>query len=670
VGFAEAASPDDCGDTRLEEKGRDVILDALFGDGRLRPGIRRLVPVQRGNLVSKTSRTFVQHWPMDVDEARIGVERTGGKGQAYVWVCSTSQKGTVRLLGHLEMGRDEAKQTLEVRGVKGERLSVRLAGRSLTRSFRYELRLQRPGAGERWVSDRSLSGEAAQPVVGIADLHNHHSAPMGFGGGVISGSIWDTQRFPDAPVAHAGPKKGVAKKVVYEYPAEGIATGETRRVYRAGHHECHQEPGRPTRCWADFVNNKMNVAALDLARQGGLKLMVTHVVNNQALCWAAASLKRPELPCQDMDSAKYQLSELKRFAQAHPWYAIVRDPWEARRAIAQGKLAVVLGVEVSNVLPDSDGDWEAQLDELHHMGVRLIYIAHESNSEYAGAAFHHWPMLAVNQVLKTLFTPGKSAEGRVLDLVSPVLRDLVEGKEPQFRNPRGLTERGKKLVQAMMDRKMLIDIDHLSAQSTKDLEELVEKNRYYPLLAGHTRVDTLLARSSAKDIMELVSTEQSRRLVAESGGIFALRPGPDAMKAYGGAKAKNDCHGSVKSFAQYYEWFVNHGYSVAVGSDANGYVPLLGPRWGEDACPAEQDSARRAKQKEAQGSPPRTGKEPAGWDVYVDRGMVDLGALPAVVHDLGLVGADTAPLMRSAEAFLKSWERAWDERRAKVTVSR
>jgi microsomal dipeptidase-like Zn-dependent dipeptidase len=415
---------------------------------------------------------------------------------------------------------------------------------------------------------------------------------------------------------------------------------------------------------------KMNVAALELARQGGLKLMVTHVVNNQALCWAAAPLKRPDLPCQDMDSAKYQISELKRFAREHPWYAIVRDPWEARRAIAHGKLAVVLGIEVSNVLPDSDGDWEAQLDELYDMGVRLIYVAHESNSDYAGAAFHHWPMLAVNQALKTVFTPGKAADGRVLDLLSPVLRDLAEGREPKWRNPRGLTERGKKLIQAMIARKMLIDIDHLSAQSTEDLEELVKKNHYYPLLAGHTRVDTLLSRSAEKDIMELVSTEQSRRLVAETGGIFTLRPGPDAMKTSANARVKNDCHGSVKSFAQYCEWFVSHGFSVAIGSDANGYVPLLGSRWGADACPAERDPSRRAAQKEAQGSPPRTGKEPPGWDVYVDRGMVDIGPLPAMVHDLALSGADSSHLMRSAEAFLKSWERAWDERRQKVVVSR
>jgi hypothetical protein len=80
------------------------------------------------------------------------------------------------------MGPDEAQKSLEVNGVTGQRLSVRLVGRDLTRSFEYVLRMERPGAREPWVPDRSLPGEAARPVVGLADLHNHHSAPLGFGG--------------------------------------------------------------------------------------------------------------------------------------------------------------------------------------------------------------------------------------------------------------------------------------------------------------------------------------------------------------------------------------------------------------------------------------------------------------------------------------------------------
>jgi hypothetical protein len=92
-GSAGAENPGECGDTRLEEKGRDAILDAIFGDGKLCPGRRRLVPVQRGRLVSRTARTFVQHWLMDAPAVRFKLERTGGKGAVDVWVCATSHKG-------------------------------------------------------------------------------------------------------------------------------------------------------------------------------------------------------------------------------------------------------------------------------------------------------------------------------------------------------------------------------------------------------------------------------------------------------------------------------------------------------------------------------------------------------------------------------------------------
>lgn len=671
---ASAADPaTDCGDTKIDVDGIDVIYQALGSNGEGTVGPRRLVVDQTGTIAYYGTRTFVQGAPMDTDRATLEIRKTAGKNRTEVTICTTDAAGTKRIARQFEMDSGDANvgQTwrFDLTGLKDRRLSVRLVGKHATRTMSYAMTFERPGAGVVWAPDKTLSTAASGRVVGFADLHNHQPTPEGFGGGVIAGTVGATARFPSCTEDHARAKTGLAGLVVKQHPKEGTATAQGS--YEAGHGvSCSTTTGTTTRCWADSVHHKLGIDALKLAHDNGLKLMITHALSNQALCYLAASINPDDHHCSDMESAKLQIHALKAFDDAHDWYEIVRDPWAARRAIAAGRLAVVLGIEVSNIFPDSDGDQIRQLHEVYAMGVSLVYVVHESDSEFAGTAYHHWPTLLVNQELKQLKTAfSGGGHSSLLAWLNPAVRALANDDVAVIHNPKGLEPAGRALLEEMMRLHMIIDIDHLSHAAVDDVYDLARDHDYYPLLAGHTRVESLLAGKTREQTMELTGNDKIFGYIADTGGMVALRTGPDHIGNHDGTPGGNDCRGSVKSFNQLYQWVVDHRLRVAFGTDLGGYVPGVGPRWGADACPlegADVRAARVAAQGPAPANPP--GAQPSGWSTYLDRGLVDIGALPSLLFDMTLLGVDTAPLQRSAEDFLDMWERTYDTQRTRVVL--
>ena len=127
----------------------------------------------------------------------------------------------------------------------------------------------------------------------------------------------------------------------------------------------------------------------------------------------------------------------------------------------------------------------------------------------------------------------------------------------------------------------------------------------------------------------------------------------------------NDCDGSIKSWLQNYRNVVDRGGKPAFGSDLNGFVTTIGPRWGAFACPAAPDSDRPS-QTGAQGGFPNAVGAPPSWNRYTTRGMADIGTEAALVYDMTLLGVDTAPINSSAQAFMNMWKRAYDDGRRPV----
>lgn len=601
---------------------------AAAGCGKLDPNPKKLTFArQAGELTGTLGRHWKTRHAYDLDQVVVELTKTGGKGKAGVTVCRI--RGTDEdTLDQFEVDGDAPDGKVFARavaGVKGALIHVLVDGKSVANKFEYKLRLRRPDQGK--IAQPQVASLPA--VKGYADLHNHHMAHLAFGGGYLWGA-------PDKPLTACDGKSHGQLAGFVDVPG-----------YIDGPHKDRTQPGTPPQAdwphFADPSHQQMHATHLQQARAGGqgLNLMVMYAVNSEWLA-AASSSNDKAVPDGDMDSVRAQLLAAHRFAAAHPWYKIARDPWEARRIIAGGNLAVVLGVEVSNLMPEGEGAWADQLDELYDLGVRAMEIAHETDSDFAGSAMHDGVFLTLANALKRGF----------------------KFKAQDGKNLTGLTPRGEALVDRMVARRMLIPLDHISRVGRKQLADLVKaKYASYPLHASHSRFDALapygIDDKEAKRWGEYMLTDANVESIRATGGIFALRTGPSAVKASPGCPVANSCNGSTRSFAQLVHYGTEKAaIQLAFGTDCNGFVPLIAPRFaGGREAPEGKPAACYGHGTPDDPTKPALSK-PLGRP-FDKAGMAHIGYLPDVVADLKNLGVSTAGLEGSAEAFLKMWERCY-----------
>src|SRR5262249_16650426 len=150
-----------------------------------------------------------------------------------------------------------------------------------------------------------------------------------------------------------------------------------------------------------------------------------------------------------------------------------------------------------------------------------------------------------------------------------------------------------------------------------------------------------------------------------------LRPAPIEVKDAPGSKVRNDCPGSARSYAQLVQFASDQGLSFAIGSDFNGGIAQLGPRFpgGAGRCYAarqdlkEKDRIPPGRASKDEGPLParaRTIAPIAGTSYYQD-GLATIGWEPELTVDLveNLRTPGAEKLRAGAEAFLKMWERAF-----------
>ncbi len=194
-------------------------------------------------------------------------------------------------------------------------------------------------------------------VAGFADVHVHWSA-TDFLGGAEHGSPY--HRFGvehavgDCEETH-GPS-GFADLVggLYGQDFDGHAT--------AGYPQFVEWPGRGM-----LTHEGMYYKWVERAWKSGLRIMVNDLVENRVLCELVKTTDTanplveqggPGLQCNEMESVYKQIEFMARLqdyidAQSggpgEGWMRLVGSPEEARQVIAEGKLAVVQGVEISHL---------------------------------------------------------------------------------------------------------------------------------------------------------------------------------------------------------------------------------------------------------------------------------------------------------------------------------
>lgn len=504
----------------------------------------------------------------------------------------------------------------------------------------------------------------AAAVDGYVDLHSHLTAEQSFGGswfwGGINGPMNPAVQRCDGNFlthSHASTRFPVVSEFI------GSDTGwhlgkrrgyDPRRCRRflgitiPG--TCPKEHFEHWPLWNTIAHQQMWNGWLRQAHQGGLRVMVVSLAESNFLCVNTYPGTR-RYGCDEMESVRRQAAFARGFAAAQSsWLGIAETPAQARALIAQGKLALVLAVEATRLFPE--GDYLAQLDQLHGLGIRSVQVTHHADNRFGGAA----PIPKLMQTAKLVETLWSLfGLGSNITAIDDMVCRNASGSSgdcdgESYLNERGLSAEGRSLVNAMMDRGMLLDVAHLSRRSFADSYALARQHGNYPLLYSHTHAWNTIAASEERH--EKYLRDEEVQMILDTGGMIGLRPGPEATVAYAGGTVANSCAGSARSFAQSLMYAVDRGLSVGFGADFNGFTEQLKPRFRPLSLLQPQADCHTDTRQIAQSGQPGELQR---------KGLAHVGLLPELMADLRTVG--TPPgyldhLNRSAETFLQLWERS------------
>ena len=498
---------------------------------------------------------------------------------------------------------------------------------------------------------------AYSETAGFVDAHIHMMGFEFLGGRAHCGRPWSrygaTQALVDCP-DHAGSGGGA---VLENTVSRGNPVGT------------HDPVGWPTfEDWpaaGSLTHEQTYWKWLERAWRGGLRTYVNLFVENNALC-EAYPLKKNS--CNEMDSVRLQHKDiyaLQDYIDAQyggpgkGFFRIVTDPLQARRVINRGQLAVVLGIEVSELFdcselngisPCSPADVDARLAEVHAMGVRDLELVNKFDNGFGGVAGDSGALgVAINSQnrtktgsfwrMQTCTGPAGATDREQSTAVPGDGRDEAIGNglaalapagvAPAYPsaphcNQKGLSPLGEHLVRRMMERGMMIDPDHLDVVSRNQLLALTESRDYSGVISSHTW-----------------STPDSFPRIYGLGGLVT----PYAGNSVAFVKAWRE----TKPMRNPKTWF-GFGY----GSDMNGFGHQGEPRLGARNPVAYPFKSFDGKQTLDRGV---TGRRT--WDVNVD-GVAHYGLYPDWIEDLRQLAGDeiVEDMARGSEAYLQTWERA------------
>ncbi|WP_306313947.1 discoidin domain-containing protein [Streptomyces hydrogenans] len=485
--------------------------------------------------------------------------------------------------------------------------------------------------------------DAQGRVRGFVDAHNHVMSNEGFGGRLICGKPFSTAGAADA-----------LKDCPEHYPDGSGALFEN---LTGGANGKHDPDGWPT--FADWpahnsLTHQQNYYAwLERAWRGGQRVLVNDLVSNGLLC----SIMPRDRGCDEMEAIRlearktYEMQDYVDSLFGGPgkgWFRIVTSADQARTVIKEGKLAVVLGVETSepfgckqilDVAQCDKADIDRGLDELYQLGVRSMFLCHKFDNALCGVRFDTGTTgVAVNigQFLSTgTFWATEQCAGPQKDnpigLTAPaaMAAKLPAGVSvPSYAsdarcNTRGLTRLGEYALKGMIDRGMMLELDHMSVKAAGRALDMLEAEEYPGVLSTHSWMD-------------LDWTERLYKL----GGFTA-----PYMHNAGGFIGEANGKAALRD---------KYGVGLGYGTDMNGVGGWPGPV-GADAPNAVKYPYRSfdgGTVLDRQVTGERT------WDLNTD-GAAHAGLVPDWIEQIRLTpgGPDViGDLALGAESYLRTWK--------------
>ena len=401
---------------------------------------------------------------------------------------------------------------------------------------------------------------------------------------------------------------------------------------------------------------------IERAWMSGLRVMVMGINENRILCELQANRKTN---CDEMDTVRRGIKamrELQRYVDAQAggpgkgFFQIVTDPYQARRVINEGKMAVVLEIEISE--PFGCRGWETpscdqaqvdrQLDEMYRLGVRSSLLLNKFDNPLTGVRFDGGPVGVVinagNRQSAGSFWSARTCTGPLTDNTietfvpeanSPITQILAfmgvpSGTLPTYPpaphcNTRGLTTLGKHLVRRMMDNRMIVNPDHMSQAAVDDTLTLLESRGYSGVISPHGWMDP----------------GNWPRLWKLGGMAF---PG------------HTEADGYVKEWKQYRPERTPYPFGWGYGADLGGLSQQPRKTEGGISYPFKSYDGKVTFQRQ------RTGERT--FD-YAKEGVAHYGLYAEWFEDLRRIGggAIAKDMWNGAEAYLQMWERAEGIRR-------
>jgi microsomal dipeptidase-like Zn-dependent dipeptidase len=417
------------------------------------------------------------------------------------------------------------------------------------------------------------------PLFGYADLHTHPASFLGFGGveDGRKGMMWGRPAVGDRysgqtarerfqvgfPETHAGESDDIIQKTLREVII-GSADGRTNLA-----HARHGADSFET--WPNSMlvsHQQIDVDWLRRAHAGGLRTIVASAVDNEIVDrtydWTLgdllavadpflrgdpirAALRMPN-PRFSYDVARQQIDFINLMvSENNDFMEIARSGADARRIVEQGKLAVILGLELDTLSP-------AQFRDLvNNYNVRLVTPIHFVDNEIGGAAAYEVMFTLLNGILGRGGQPYSLTRDENLDFFinqelgdaqselnrltasalgwAPVGEPCLAAGEPSLagdglrcagrRNTAGLTSEGIELINWMMGKGVIVDLAHMSENSQAEaLRQAAAKQ--CPLANTHS--DIRPERFDYGATERQMPESLTREMLAQ-GGVFGLGTG-------------------------------------------------------------------------------------------------------------------------------------------------
>jgi len=497
-------------------------------------------------------------------------------------------------------------------------------------------------------------------VRGFADMHLHITANQRAGGEVIYGEPFDPYGITEALGHDAG---------VHGADGSDDVTGNLLRTgLPFGTHDTHGWPtfaGWPVH---DTITHQQTYYVwLKRAWMAGERLVVAQAIEDQPICEIEP---RKIHSCDETEAVRQQIQTLRglqRYVDAQAggkekgWFRLVYNPRQARLAIEKGRMAVLIGIESSNLFGCSEQvdqpecgrrDIDRGIRRARSLGVRSVFPMHWTDNAFGGAAIEGGGRGTFINILQAFQTghyfrtgpcpqPGQGEEMghlepfelNVLASFFPAAAPLAQAGMPTYPpgrqcNAKGLTRLGAYLVKRLMANHMLIEMDHMSEWARETVLRIA-KRRHYPLVSSHTGTGGFW-------------TPQQLRRIYRLGGMAAARA--DAAPALA---AKID---ELKRYQS-----GKHYFGVGLGTDTGGFSELPGPR--SDAAVSPVSYPFKALYCNVRLQRQRSGSRT--FDLNSD-GVAHYGLIPDLLADMQQHGGGPGlrSLFRSAEAYLRMWELA------------